>query len=305
MNSIPFIIGQTASGKKALSHYAALQTGCSIVSVDSMKIYRYMDIGTAKPSADMRNEVQYHMIDIADPSVDKDLKWFLEQIEILLEDDSGSQYIFSGGSSMYIQGIVSGIFEGPAKDSEFRQILKQKAADKGTEALHAELKDADPEAASRIHPNDLKRIIRALEIHRTTGKSLASLQTQFGALRGDMGFTLIGIRYERSRLYKRINTRVNRMFEQGFVEEVRSLYEQDRFGPTSSQAIGYRELIDAFKQNGNPDLDEVKEQIKKNTRVFARKQMTWFKKFKDVYWIDAEEGQTVEEIYKEIKPLLI
>lgn len=304
MKSIPFIIGQTASGKKALTHYAALRTGSEIISVDSMKIYRYMDIGTAKPSPAMRREATYHMIDTADPGEAADVKGYIDQVNTILEGYPRTAYILSGGSSMYIKGIISGIFEGPGKDAEFRDMLRKKADEHGTDLLHDELKKADPKAASKIGRNDLKRIIRALEIHRASGESLSDLQTQFSSRRKDLSFTLIGLRFERSILYERINRRVDRMFEKGLADEVKALYEQYRFGPTSSQAIGYREIIEALEQNRDPDSDEVRDKIRKNTRVFARKQMTWFRKFRDVLWIDADEDQTAEDIFTQIEPLI-
>jgi tRNA dimethylallyltransferase len=304
MEKLLFIIGQTASGKKSLSHLAAVRTGPEIISVDSMKIYRYMDIGTAKPSQQKREEVAYHMIDVKDPHEEVDLKWFIESVDRILGSGGSTRFILSGGSSMYIRGILSGVFEGPARDSEFRKECRERAAQNGVESLHAELAKADPQAAAQIHSNDLKRIIRALEVFYKTGEQLSELQTQFNERRTGYDFCVAALRYPREVLYERINQRVDKMFEQGLVLEVEQMYAENQFGSTSSKAIGYAEIIHALEQGTDPSSDEVKDEIKKNTRRFARKQMTWFKKFEQVIWLDVEEGMKVEDQYTMLVPLL-
>jgi tRNA dimethylallyltransferase len=304
MHEILGIIGPTASGKNALSHLIALRHRAELISVDSMKVYRGMDVGTAKPSAARRAEVRYHMIDILDPSEDMDLKWYVDRVDGVLNAQPGTRWVMSGGSAMYIKGILSGVFAGVPRDDAIRAELAEAIAARGPAALHRELAAVDPAAAGRILPGDAKRIIRALEVHRLTGRPISGMQVQFAALRPGYRFTLVGLRYERTRLHGRINDRVERMLADGLVAEVRRLHAAGRFGRTAGQAIGYREVIAALDAGADPGAAAVTEAIKRNTRVFARKQMTWFRKFPGVHWIDIAPADTVLSVYERIEPIL-
>jgi tRNA dimethylallyltransferase len=298
-----FILGQTASGKSAAAYRAACNAEAEIISVDSAKVYRGMDIGTAKPLPEKRAAIQYHMIDIADPNEDMDVKQYTDQVNELLKDAGKRRFILAGGSALYAKVILSGVFEGAGRNPALRQELRQEAADKGAESLHARLAGVDPEAASRILPGDEKRIIRALEVYDETGRPISSLQGQFDTRRKDIRFRLAGLRHPRPVLYDRINARVDRMYEQGLVEEVARIRSGSGFGRTSSMAIGYRQVLDAWEQGKDPYSDEVRDRIKKKTRTFARKQMTWFQRFSDIAWIDIDPGGGTDTVHSQIRSM--
>ncbi len=299
-----FIFGQTASGKASLSHHTALQTGAEIISVDSMKIYRGMDIGTAKPSRQRRAEVKYHMIDVIDPDIDINVKWYYDRVNTILHENPDTKFILSGGSAMYVKVLLTGVFDEAPNDSKVRDRLLSRAAEVGLDQLHREMAEIDPDAGDRINPNDEKRIVRALEVYELTGKPITEFQNHFDTYRDDIDFTLIGIRHPRERLYKRINERVDRMYELGLPEEVKTLWEKKAFGVTSSKAIGYSLIIRALENGEDYASDLIRERIQGQTRRFSRKQMTWYQNFENVNWIDVREDDTAESIYEQITPLL-
>lgn len=303
MPRLLFIIGQTASGKSALSHHIAREHGVEIVSVDSMKVYRGMDVGTAKPSAARRAEVRYHMIDAVEPDAEIDVKWYVDAVDRLVTG-SGGPFILAGGSAMYVKAILSGLFEGVPRDEPFRRAARDRIAAEGLEILYRELAAIDPEAGQRILPGDEKRIVRALEVHHVTGMPISKLQVQFTERRRDYEIELVGLRYPRPRLYELINGRVDRMFDDGLAAEVTALHAAGRLGHTASRAIGYRELITALDAGGDPASEEVRTLVKRNTRHFAKRQMTWFKKFEGLSWIDVSGDDTVLTVYEKVKPFL-
>jgi tRNA dimethylallyltransferase len=197
---------------------------------------------------------------------------------------------------------LSGVFEGIPRDEDIREQLKTEIEARGSEALHADLGQVDPEAASRILPGDAKRIIRALEVYRISGKPISSLQTQFASYRPGYDFTVVGLRHARPLLHERINARVDRMFEAGLAEEAIELIKHKALGHTASHAIGYREFLTALEEGRDPAGEEVRGEIKKNTRRLARKQMTWFRKFNEMNWLDIEENETIDSLYKRLTP---
>lgn len=304
MRKLLLILGQTASGKNALSHYIALKAGASVISVDSMKIYRGMDIGTAKPSIQKREEVDYFMIDVIGSEQNVDVKWFTDTVDDILKNNRHKKFVLSGGSALYIKAILSGVFDGVPRNENFRTFAQKRILNEGIQSLYEELRHVDPDAALKILAHDEKRIVRALEVYHMSGKPISELQQQFQGIRDYYSFTMIGLRYEREVLYERINRRVEQMFEKGLVKEVTQLHDNDRFGRTSCMGIGYKEIIDALKRGEDPAAEQIKDEIKKNTRHFSRKQMTWFKKFEKVNWIDWEPENTVEDTYKRIVPFL-
>ena len=291
------ILGVTASGKGRLAFELAQRLGGEIVSIDSMKVYRRMDIGTAKPSAEARGRVQHHMIDVVEPSESFSVGLFHERARAAIEDmrSRGKPVVAVGGTALYIKALLYGLFEGPGSDEEVRAELRARAASEGWAVLHKELAGIDPDAADRISANDAKRIIRALEVYQLTGKPISSFQKQFDAEETPQEWLIIGLRREKALESRRINARVKKMVEMGLVEEVRSLLAEER--PLSRQArsaIGYAEIIGHLQ--GRMPLEETVEQIKKNTRRLAKGQRTWFKTFRQVHWIDVEAEESFESV---------
>ncbi len=293
------ILGVTASGKGALAFELAKTLNAEIISVDSMKVYRRMDIGTAKPAIQKRQILPYHLIDVAEPSEAFSVDWFLELTEQAVSDIHGRNKptVAVGGTAMYIKAILHGLFEGPGSDEDIRGRLKSRAAAEGLPELHKHLVAIDPTAAGRIHPNDEKRIIRALEVYELTGRPISTFQTQWDAA-PNSDWTVIGLRRDKETENSRMNARVKRMIDEGLRDEVAALLAEEK--PLSKQAaaaIGYAEMIAHLK--GQMPLDETVEKIKINTRRFAKSQRTWFKTFRNVHWIDIKEQDTVETVLQQ------
>jgi tRNA dimethylallyltransferase len=291
------ILGVTASGKGGVAFELARKIGAEIISIDSMKVYRQMDIGTAKPSLSRRRQVKYHLIDVVEPSESFSVDRFLELAHAAIEQIKSAQrpIIAVGGTAMYIKALLYGIFEGPGTNTEIRERLKANIDEQGAAELHHRLAEIDPEAAERIHPNDARRIIRAIEVFELTGKPISSFQNQFSADRMLNDWQIIGLRREKSVESRQINVRVKRMIAEGLVDEVQSLLAEAE--PLSDQArcaIGYAEIIDHL--NGKMPLDKAIEKIKINTRRLAKAQRTWFKTFRQVNWLDIAENETPERI---------
>jgi tRNA dimethylallyltransferase len=299
------ILGITASGKGRVAFELAKALNAEIISIDSMKVYRRMDIGTAKPGRDAQRQIKYHLIDIVEPSEQFSVGRFLEMAEEAVSDitRNNKPIVAVGGTALYIKALLYGLFEGPGSDEKIRAQLQRRAQEQGLAQLHQELEKFDPVAAGNIHPNDAKRIIRALEVYKITGKPISSLQRQFDSDKPRHDWTVIGLRRERAVESKRINTRVKKMIELGLVDEVASLLAEEK--PLSKQArcaIGYAEIIEHL--SGKIALDEAVEQIKKNTRRLAKGQRTWFKTFKEVNWLDVGEDESVESIVNRTKRLI-
>lgn len=304
------ITGVTASGKGKLAFDLACQIDAEIISVDSMKVYRRMDIGTAKPPKKVREKIRYHLIDIVEPSESFSLGRYLELANDAIMDikGRGKTVIAVGGTALYIKALLFGLFEGPGSDEKIREQLKQQAEAVGLEQLYSELEKIDPEAAQRIHANDEKRIIRALEVYRLTGRPISEFQKQWPKnQRTEQSllhkFKIIALRRQKQIESKRINSRVKKMIDDGLVDEVKSLLVEDE--PLSKQAasaIGYAEIIDYLE--GKTTLEDAIELIKKNTRHLAKHQRTWFKTFPDVSWLDIEENESHEHIFARIKEIL-
>jgi tRNA dimethylallyltransferase len=298
------ILGVTASGKGRAAFELARVLDGEIVSVDSMKVYRRMDIGTAKPPAEVRREVRYHLIDVVEPSESFSVGLFLERALPAIEDigHRGKTVIAVGGTALYIKALLYGLFEGPGSDAKIRAALRERAEAEGLVALHAELVRLDPEAAGRINANDAKRIIRALEVHQLTGTPISSFQKQFQAEQPKHDWTIIGLRREKSVESRRINARVRKMIEMGLVDEVASLLAEEKpLSPQARCAIGYAEIIEHLA--GQMELDETIERIKINTRRLAKGQRTWFKTIRHVQWLDIEPEESDKNVLGRIERL--
>jgi len=284
------IVGPTASGKEDAALHVARTIGAEIISMDSMKLYRGMDIGTAKPSREVRSEIPHHMVDVAEAGETFDMKRYVEGVERLLPEirGRGRWPLLSGGTAMYLQGILFGLFDGPGKDPELRRRLAEEGARLGAAALHARLAAVDPAAAVRIHPNDLRRIVRALEVFAKTGQPISSLQREFGRPRPRHDAILAGIRRDRADLHARIDRRVERMVASDLVGEVERLRCRGALRGAAEQALGYKEIADHLE--GRCGLEEAVERVRFATHQFARRQLTWLRRFREIRWIDASPG---------------
>jgi len=296
------VLGVTASGKARLGFELAKSLDGEIISVDSMKVYRRMDIGTAKPSRQAQEEVRHHLVDVVEPSESFSVGLFLERALAVIDDirSRGKTVVAVGGTALYIKALLYGLFEGPGSDELIRAELKARVQREGTARLHEALQRIDPEAASRIDSNDAKRIIRALEVYQLTGRPISSFQKQFDAEKPMHDWIILGLRRQKEEESRRMNARVKRMIEQGLVEEVRSLLAEER--PLSRQArcaIGYAEIIEHLQ--GRMSLEDAIEEVKKNTRRLAKGQRTWFKTFKGVRWIDVGPEETAESVIERAK----
>lgn len=290
------ILGVTAGGKGSLAFELAKRLGGEIISVDSMKVYRRMDIGTAKPSKERLAEIRHHLIDVVEPSESFSVDTFLNLTEKAVNDiqSRNKPVIAVGGTAMYIKAMLYGIFDGPGTDENIRKKLKDEILSVGLEELHKKLTAVDPEAASRIHQNDEKRIIRALEVYELTGKPISSFQNQFSA-EPKSDWLVIGLQRDKEDASHRINMRVKKMVEMGLVDEVKSLLAEEK--PLSMQAkcaIGYAEIINYLEDKDT--LGNAIEQIKINTRKFAKAQRTWFKTFRFVNWLNLAPDDKVEQV---------
>jgi tRNA dimethylallyltransferase len=296
-SSIVLVLGVTASGKGHLAFELARRLGGELVSIDSMKVYRRMDIGTAKPSLDARRQIPHHLMDVVEPSESFSVGRFLDLATAAIADIQARDLpvIAVGGTALYIKALLYGLFEGPGSDESVRAELRARIASEGRAALHEELRQIDPAAAERICVPDAKRIIRALEVYRLTGRPISSFQKQFDAAEPREDWTIIGLRREREVESRRINARVKRMMDERLVDEVKSLLAEDK--PLSQQAqcaIGYAEIIEHLQ--GRLTLDDAIEQIKKNSRRLAKGQRTWFKRFPSVHWLDVALEETLETV---------
>ena len=294
------IVGCTASGKTALSVELARRAKGEIVSCDSMQIYRGMDIGTAKPTYEERRGIPHHLIDIVDPEEDFSCADYARLADACISEiiSRGKLPIVCGGTGLYLDGLLrGGSFEETETDPDFRAQMNEYALDFGTAALHEKLREVDPESAEAIHPNNVKRVIRALEIYHTTGRKKSELDKESRKPESKYDALVIGLRYpDREVLYERINKRVDQMVADGLAEETGKLYGAGVFerSKTAAQAIGYKELLPYFR--GDATLDASVETLKLATRHYAKRQMTWFASKPYIKWIDVLPGMSFEDI---------
>jgi len=299
------LTGPTACDKTEIGFTVAQKIKGEIISADSMLFYRGMDIGTAKPSLDMRELVPHHFIDIIDPWESYSVGRYVDDVESLIDaaDSKDRKFLIVGGSPLYVKGLVDGIFNGPEADWDIRRELEVLADEKGNQHVHDILQKIDPVKAVELHPNNLRRIIRAIEVYRITGKPVSKLQEEYKLARKSYQFNILCIAREREDIYRRINERVGTMFDKGLVDEVKSLLENpEGLSKQAKQALGYKEVIQYL--DGELTLDDAKEMVKQSTRRFAKRQMTWFRSFPDVQWLEAEELEGSGSISDEIITLL-
>jgi tRNA dimethylallyltransferase len=274
------LVGATASGKARLALEAARSCGAEILSCDSMKVYRHMDLGTAKPSAEARAAVTWHGLDLVEPHETFDTAAWVRLADDVLARarERNVPVLVEGGTVLYLKALTEGIFAGVPRDAEARAQIREEAERLGLAALHARLAAVDPRAAARIHPNDLRRIERALEVHALTGKPITELQGQFGALRAGVERTVFALAHRREDLDQRINRRIDRMIAAGWLDEVRALAARPQgVSREAEQALGYRELLAFVRDGERGSLDDLVTSVKGRTRRFARRQLTWLR----------------------------
>ena len=284
------LVGPTASGKTALALAVAERAGAEVVSLDSMQVYRGMDIGTAKATREERQRVPHHMLDLVEPSERFDVQRFLAALAPVLEDVDarGARVLFVGGTAFYLKALTHGLFDGPPADLELRASLEVELAARGAEALHAELAAVDPVSAARLHPNDTRRVLRGLEVHRQTGRPLSEAQQQWGWQGGESegcARRLVGVGRSVEELDERIRSRASDMLDAGWAEEAAAIRDGCGFGETAIQALGYSQVLRLLA--GELTREECCAEIGLRTRQFARKQRTWYRKFEDIVWLDA------------------
>lgn len=302
------LAGPTAVGKTAASIRLAKAVGGEIISADSMQVYRHMDIGSAKIRPEEMEGVPHHLVDVLEPEEDFNVVRFQQMAKTAAEEiyARGRIPIAAGGTGFYIQALLYDIdFTENDGDSSFRRELEKTAEEKGGEYLHALLQEADPEAALQIHPHNIKRMIRALEFHHQTGGKISEHNEREREKESPYQYAYFVLTDERSRLYDRIDRRVDLMMEEGLLDEVRFLKERGvRRDSTAMQGLGYKELYACL--DGEYPLEEAVRIIKRDTRHFAKRQLTWFKRERDVIWADKsvigqDDDAVIDFMLKELK----
>lgn len=283
----------------------ANRLAAEIVSVDSMQVYKRMDIGTAKPDTYELAAVPHHMVSIAEPWESFSVAKFVDLADAAIAQivARGKRVLITAGTPLYLMGLMYGMFDGPSADEAFRREVRKRAAREGTANLHKELSKIDPQSAERIHANDLKRIERALEVFHLTGRKLSEQQTQWSSGTLRYPACVVGIRRDKDDLSRRINARVHAMIEAGLVDEVRCLRDDPHgLSEQARQALGYAEIISHLTRKLS--LSEAIEKIKINTRQFAKHQRTWFRKFTMAHWLDVGPDETTDRIVERLMQLI-
>lgn len=303
MNKIIVIVGPTAIGKTALSIELAKSINAEIISGDAMQVYKGLDIGTGKITPEEMENIPHYMLNIKEPDESFSVAEYKAYVQSYIEQISnlGKIPIIVGGSGLYIQAILYDYsFDQNKRNEEITKQLEEQLDKYGIGTLYDRLKQVDPRQAESIHPNNYRRVIRALEIYEATGKTMSEIhdEQKKSAL---YNHYIIGLEMDRKRLYDRINDRVDKMLKDGLIEEVRTLYEQGFEYTQAMKAIGYKELIPYLK--GETDLESAVELLKRNTRRYAKRQFTWFKNKLDVHWydIDHNRSKTYEQIIADVK----
>ena len=298
------IVGPTASGKTGLSIEVAKRLNGEIISADSMQIYKDMDIGTAKVTEEEKSGIEHYLIDIISPEERYTVSNFKKDAENAIEKilSKGKTPIIAGGTGLYVNSLIYGIeYQEMEFDEEYRNILMKKAeTEVGLKELYDEACRIDPDAMKKIFPSDKKRIVRVLEIYKSTGKTKTEQEILSRKNGVKYDYKVFGIMRDREELYNRINLRVDLMLEQGLVEEVKSIYEKYKKFPTAMQGLGYKEVV--WYLENKISYEEMVDLIKKETRRYAKRQMTWFRKTENIIWIDGMDPveKNIELIMKEL-----
>ncbi len=297
-NTVIFLVGPTGIGKTSLSIRLAKKLNAEVISSDSMQVYKGMRILSQAPTQSQRGRVKHHLIGALNPSKEYSASDFRIKASWLIRDiiKRGKTPIVVGGSGLYVKALVDGLFPSPGRDPGFRKRMQDYRTRYGPKRLYLKLRRKDPEAAEKIHPNDTRRVIRALEVYHTTGKKMSELKKKTQGLREEFKIEMFGLTGPRAELYEKIDSRIDWMFEEGLVDEIKKL-SRLRLGKTARAAIGLKEVLQYLR--GVLTLDSAKELLKKNTRHFAKRQFAWFKPDKRINWFDVSKLND-EEIVKEI-----
>ncbi len=298
-SKIIVVCGPTGIGKTSTGIEIAGVFNGEIINADSMQVYRYMDIGTAKPTPDERARVHHHLIDIIDPVESFDAAQFAKLAhKVIIElQGRGITPFVVGGTGLYIKALVHGLFRAKTADKNIRIRLKKEAVVRGTDFLYKRLSECDPDSAERIHPNDTYRIIRALEIYETTEKAISKYHREHKFADSPYKVLKIGLQINREALYDRINRRVDAMIDAEFADEVKGLLEKGYSADLKSmQAIGYRHMIDFIE--GRISWDEALRTLKRDTRRYAKRQLTWFRADSEIVWVEPEQVKDIHGLIK-------
>lgn len=280
-----FLLGPTASGKTRVALALAGKLNAEILSMDSMLVYRGMDLGTAKPSAEEQAMVPHHLIDLVDPREEFSVSRYLEAAQSCERDlqARGMNALYVGGTNLYLKALTAGLLESPPIDEGIRVAVREQAATPaGLDQLFRELQGVDPESAARIHPNDAQRIARAIEMYRATGRSLSDLQREWRPSQA-LSEPALALEWPRDTLRERVAQRFSQMLEQGFLDEIQKIQSSGGFGPTAAKALGYRQMLEYLE--GQRSLEEATERAINGTRTYIRRQMTWLRSFPDLNWV--------------------
>lgn len=297
------VLGPTGAGKSGLAIDLAEAFGGEVLNADSMQVYRHMDIGTAKPTPEERRGIKHHLIDLVAPdeTFHAGLYRAIGRKTIDSLHQKGTPIFVAGGTGLYIKALTQGLFTGPEIDPLVRERLKQEAEHKGRESLYQRLKEADPESASRIHSNDLFRTIRALEVFESTGIAISFFREQHRFDDRPYLTLKLGLEMDREKLYRRIDERVDRMIDRGFLQEVEGLLEMG-YGPglKPMQSLGYKQMIKFLSNEFG--WNEALSQMKRETRHYAKRQWTWFRADREISWQD--ESADRKKIFSEVRAFL-
>ena len=293
------IVGPTCSGKTSLGVYLAEKLNSEVISADSRQIYKYLDIGTAKPGKVLLKKIKHHFIDILEPDENYNVSRFENEAlaKIKRQISNNKVPVVVGGSGLYIKALVDGIFDAVDTDEDFRKDLLEKKKLFGNDYVYNELKKVDAESAGRMLPQNWKRVMRALEVFHLTGKPIGEYHLEYKR-EADLKFVQFGLRWDREVLYKNIEKRVDEMIEQGLVEETKALVERYDSKLNSLNTVGYKEIISYL--NIEITLDRAVELIKRNTRRFAKRQLTWFRADDRIIWLDVKSQKDLITIAEEI-----
>ena len=298
MNRIICIAGPTASGKTALAVELAKELNGEVVSCDSMQVYRRMDIGTAKPTKEEMQGIVHHMIDVAEPDEDFSVSRYCEMAAPIVDDilARGKTAIIAGGTGLYMDSLIRGNAFAPFPATGVRERLEEQADAEGMQAMLRRLQSVDPDSAARLHLSDRKRILRALEVWLETGETITEHNRKTQAIPPRYTPLWLGLDFaDRGELYRRIDTRVDAMLEMGLMEEIRELLASGIPAKcTAMQAIGYKEFVNAL--NGEETVEKAAEEVKKSSRHYAKRQLTWFRRNPRLHWLTRQTGQKNEEI---------
>lgn len=305
MDNIICIAGPTASGKTALAVELAKEFNGEVISCDSMQIYRRMDIGTAKPTREEMQGIPHHMLDVADPDEDFSVSRYCEMATAILDDilTRGKTAIIAGGTGLYMDSLIRGNSFAPYPSTGARERLEKEADEKGMDVMLTKLRAIDPESAEKLHLADRKRIIRALEVFEETGQTITAHNKRTQTIPPRYKPLWLGLDFvPRQALYDRIDLRVGLMLEQGLIQEIQDLLSSGIPAKcTAMQAIGYKEFVSALE--GNADIEEAADEVRKASRHYAKRQLTWFRRNSEMNWLIRHQGEDFAEILRQARQL--